>query len=104
MKKILCTCAEGTNRSVTFAHILKYVKNFETMTVGLEYHSPSTLEMMFKWADLIIVPERALLGRIPEKYQHKVRFYDVGPDVYPRPHNPELYAKIKRLLEKDRIA
>jgi predicted protein tyrosine phosphatase len=101
---ILCTCAEGTNRSVTFAHILKYVKDFETMTLGLEYHSWETQQMLFKWADLIIVPERYLLDLIPKKYRDKVKFYDIGPDVYPRPHNPELYAKIKRLLEKDRIA
>jgi predicted protein tyrosine phosphatase len=102
--KILCACAEGNNRSVTFAHILKYVKDFETLTVGLDYNSPETCEMMFKWADVIIVPERSLLDVIPDEYLSKVKFYDVGPDVYPRPHNPELYAKIKRLLEKDRIA
>lgn len=101
--KILCTCAEGNNRAVTFAHIIKYVPGFETMTVGLEYNSPETLELMFRWADVIVVPDDTLLELIPDHHIGKIKFYDIGPDVYPRPHNPELYARIKGLLEKDRI-
>jgi len=101
--KILCTCAHGNNRSVTMAHILKYVPGFETMTIGLEYHTPETKKMMFEWADKILVPEEKLLTLIPEEYKHKVKFYNIGEDKYPRPFNKELYAKAKALMEADKI-
>jgi predicted protein tyrosine phosphatase len=102
--KILCCCSEGANRSVTLAHILRYAPDFETMTVGLKYNSDATVMMMFEWADKILLVERWMITLVPKRYEHKVKIVDIGPDIYPRPYNPELYAKIKRLLEKDRIA
>lgn len=102
-KHILCVCAHGNNRSVTMAWLLKYVENFETLTAGLEYHTPETLRMLFEWADVITVPEKKLLDLIPEEYKHKIKFYDIGEDVYPRHHNPELLRKAKKLMDEDRI-
>lgn len=102
-KHILCCCEHGNNRSVTIAHILKYVEGFETMTIGLAYHTPETKKMMFEWADVIIVPEEKLLSLIPEEYKSKVKFYNIGEDVYPRPFNKVLYAKAKALMEADKI-
>lgn len=103
VKHILCICEHGNNRSVTMAHILKYVDNFETLTAGLAYHTPETLEMLFNWAEVIVVPEEKLLNMIPEEYKHKVKFYNIGEDIYPRPFNKELYAKAKDLMDKDHI-
>lgn len=85
------------------AHVLKYVENFETLTCGLEYHTPETLKMLFEWADVITVPEDKLLALIPEEYKNKVKFYNIGEDVYPRPFNQVLYAKAKELMEADKI-
>jgi len=101
--KILCTCEHGNNRSVTMAHILKYVPGFETMTIGLSYHSEETKKMMFEWADKILVPERKLLALIPKEYESKVKFYDIGEDIYPRPFNKILYDKAKKIMEADKI-
>lgn len=103
VKHILCVCAHGNNRSVTIAWLLKYVENFETLTAGLEYHTPETLQMLFEWADVITVPEKKLIDLIPDVYKHKIKFYDIGPDVYPRPFNPRLLVKAKTLLEADKI-
>jgi len=102
--KILCTCSQGENRSVTFAHILRYVKGFDVMTLGLETNTPETQEMMFHWADVIIVPEDLLLVLIPDEYRSKVKLYDIGEDVYPRPFNRELYRKVKAALDADHVA
>lgn len=85
------------------AHILKYVPGFETLTAGLVYHSSETLKMLFDWADVITVPEDTLLELIPEEYKAKVKFYNIGEDVYPRPFNKELYARAKALMEADKI-
>jgi hypothetical protein len=85
------------------AFILKYVENFETLTVGLLYNSPETLKMLFEWADVITVPEEKLLKLIPDKYKSKVKFYNIGPDIYPRPFNKDLFRKINTLMEGDKI-
>jgi predicted protein tyrosine phosphatase len=102
--RILCSCSQGSNRSVTMAAIIRYVPEFDVLTVGLEVNTPETVEMLCAWADKILIPEPYLAAFIPKPYKAKVKFYDIGPDRYLRPHNEELYAKIKRLLEKDRIA
>lgn len=102
-KHILCVCEHGNNRSVHFAHILKYVDNFETLTAGLAYHSKETLEMLFAWSDIIVVPEQKLLTMIPEEHKSKIKFYNIGEDIYPRPFNKILYAKAKELMNADKI-
>lgn len=103
VKHILCVCAHGNNRSVTMAWLLKYVADFETLTAGVEYHTPETLKMLYEWADVITVPEEKLLVLIPEEYKAKVKFYNIGPDIYSRPHNKELLAKARELMEADKI-
>lgn len=102
-KHILCVCEHGNNRSVTMAWLLKYVEDFETLTAGLAYHTPETLKMLFEWADVITVPEEKLLALVPEEYKAKVKFYNIGPDIYKRPHNPELLSIARKLMEADKI-
>ena len=104
VKHILCVCEHGNNRSVTMAYLLKYVADFEPLTAGLGYHTPETLKMLFEWADVITVPEEKLLAMIPEEYKHKIKFYNIGEDIYPRPHNPELLKKARELMEADKIS
>ena len=103
VKHILCVCEHGNNRSVTMAWLLKYVENFETLTAGLGYHTPETLNMLFEWADVITFPEEKLLALIPEKYKSKTKFYNIGEDVYPRPFNKELLTKARKMMEEDKI-
>lgn len=102
-KHILCVCEHGNNRSVTMAWLLKYVEDFEALTAGLAYHTPETLKMLFEWADVITVPEDKLLTLIPEEYKHKVKFYNIGPDNYPRPFNKDLLNKARVLMNADKI-
>lgn len=95
--KILCVCDQGNNRSVTFAHLLKY-KGHETLSAGLQTNSPETLTMLFKWADIIIIT--AVDQDIPDEFVPKVTLMNVGPDTYPRPFNKELYAQARYLISK----
>lgn len=97
VKKILCVCDQGNNRSVTFAHLLKY-KGYETLSAGLQTNSPETLELLFMWADFIIIT--AVDQVIPAEFVPKVILMDVGPDTYPRPFNKELYSQAKWLINK----
>lgn len=97
--KILTVCDQGNNRSVQFAHLLKYWKH-DVIPVGVTTNTLETLEMLYKWADVIILTDR--VQNIPSEYEDKVKVFDVGADTYPRPFNPELLAKAKQYLEENK--
>jgi predicted protein tyrosine phosphatase len=101
--KILCLCEFGSNRSVHFANVLKHVEGFETLAAGLKKNTPETLEMLSKWADVIVIVDSALLPQVPDKFKDKIKLYDVGPDIYPRPYNEKLLKKAKQLMDRDPI-
>ena len=88
MKHILTVCAQGNNRSVMFAVLLRYKYKCDTIPVGVDTFSPETLDMLYKWADVIICVQDTLRVKIPEQYQSKVKLWNVGPDTFPRPYNP----------------
>lgn len=97
--KLLTVCDQGNNRSVHFAHLLKYWHH-DVIPIGLKTTSESTLLMLFDWADYIIVTDKT--QEIPLQYKEKVRLFDVGEDNYPRPFNPELYQKVREILDQNR--
>jgi predicted protein tyrosine phosphatase len=99
--KIVTVCAQGNNRSVQFASLLRYKYNADTIAVGVDKHTPETLEMLYAWSDIIIVTDKNLAGKIPEKYRSKMKIWDVGPDIYPRPFNPILNHIARKIIEEN---
>lgn len=99
MSKILCVCNEGNNRSVTVAHQLKYLGH-DCIPVGLSTNSQSTLELLCEWADHIIVTDSE--QQVPPQHQSKVRLWDIGPDVFPRPFNKTLLAVVRGREARER--
>lgn len=99
--RILTICDQGNNRSVMFAHLLKYWWN-ECIAAGLKTNSPETLAMLYNWADLIILTEKEQYKEIHPDLNWKVLLLDVWPDNYPRPFNKELHEKVKILLEENK--
>ena len=105
--KILCICDQGNNRSVTFAHLLKYWGN-DTLSAGLSTTSEATLKMLCTWADRIVVTEAKQFDTLydiinpGDILDGKLVVCDVGPDTYPRPFNKDLLAKAKQQLELHR--
>lgn len=98
MKKILVVCDHGNNRSVHFAHHLKYL-DYDVLTAGLLKNSPDTLDMLYRWADTIITT--AAYQHIPDTYASKVTLWDVGKDTYPRPFNPELRQLVRDIIKNN---
>lgn len=96
--KVLCVCDQGNNRSVQFAHLLKYMKH-DTIPVGLSTTSYETLKMLFDWADVIICTDDTQV--IPSEYMHKYKLWNVGPDRFPRPFNHELLTIAKRFIAEN---
>lgn len=99
--KILTVCDQGNNRSVQFAHLLKYWKH-DTIPAGLMTNSKETLEMLYKWADIIILTEDKQITDIPIEYRQKVKLFDVGEDNYPRPFNIDLNRRAREILENNK--
>lgn len=93
-KRILCICRGGSSRSVGIRNVLAWMHGHDALAAGFEGNTPETLEMLFKWAEIIVCARDKFLKEIPEPYQHKVRICEVGRDVYFNP-NPDLYDKCK---------
>lgn len=99
--KILCVCDIGNNRSVHFASQLKFWKH-DTIAIGLDTTTQETLKMLYEWADIILLTENMQRLKMPEGYEAKIKFCDVGIDIYPRPYNAELLAKVRGYLEDNK--
>jgi len=78
--KILTMCRGGNSRSVGMAFLLKYKYNIDSLACGWEKNNPDTLEMLFNWADHILVMEDDFKKFIPEKFKNKLIVTDVGFD------------------------
>ena len=87
--RILTICRMGTVRSVAMAHVLK-VKGFDAIPAGVAANSPETLDMLSKWAELILVMYKPLTRGLNIKFSRKIRITDVGEDVWGNPLHPDL--------------
>ena len=92
---ILTVCRAGLCRSVSLADILKlHYESVDVLPVGIDFNSETTKNMLYEWADKIVVMEQHYLYKIPEIYHPKVIVCDVGPDVWFNPKHPDLISKI----------
>lgn len=97
-KRILCVCSGGNVRSVSLAYILRRLYKYDAIACGIKGNSPYTLDMLYKWADRIIILEGEFRQAIPERFWPKVVIYEVGKDVWHQPMHPELMDKLYKLL------
>jgi hypothetical protein len=104
--KILVLCDQGNNRSVTVAHHLKYWGH-DVLAAGLKTNSQATLLMLCDWADRIIFTEGSQIAELGtiwwrpiKELSEKSQLWDIGPDIYKRPFNPELLAIVRRMMEE----
>ena len=102
MIHILTCCKHGLVRSVGLADVLKlHFKPVDVIPVGLSSNSATTLEMLYQWADWIIVMEERYGKRIPEGYGSKVLVCEVGQDIYGSSHHGSLIDQCWRWCRKN---
>lgn len=99
--KILCVCARGNSRSVALAWILKDHLGLDAIAMGIEANSPETKDMLFKWADKIVLVDKSFEPQIPDEFKPKLKIYDVGGDRFFRGFEPELLNMYSEYLQKD---
>ena len=97
--KILIVCDQGNNRSVTIAGQLKYWGH-DIITCGVSKNSSETLEMLLVWCDRVITTEAGQWEQMPKGFDAKHQLWNVGPDNYPRPYNPELLKIVKGFMSQ----
>ena len=93
MVKIVTVCKQGLVRSVALADVLKlHFEPVDVIPVGLSSNSKETQDMLFKWADEIIVMEEKYAQKIISTFVNVKKVYvcEVGPDIYGNSHNRQL--------------
>jgi predicted protein tyrosine phosphatase len=83
--RFLCLCEGGNSRSVGLAFILKHYCDADAIAAGWRFMSSEALDMLYEWADRIVVMQPYISEKVPEKYADKVSVCDVGEDRYFRP-------------------
>jgi hypothetical protein len=103
--KILCCCEGGNTRSVTLATLLKYrfrdpsrSAGYDVLTCSLGKNDSETLDMLFEWADRILVVEPDMVKEIPEKHHVATRVIPLGRDIWGMSMHPELVPLAHALL------
>lgn len=103
--KVLCVCAAGMVRSQALVFVLKanYAQyGVDALACGVGGNGSDTLQMLYEWAQVIIVLDGTLVPLILEPYRGKVLVFDVGPDRWHDPGSSDLH-NILRELCRERI-
>jgi hypothetical protein len=94
--KVLCLCEGGNVRSVALAAELKACGQ-DAMAAGLRRNSSETLDLLFGWADTIVVMSSELKAQWGTRYDlRQAIVVEVGRDVYGRANHPDLKAVVKK--------
>lgn len=101
--KILCVCQRGNKRSVALAYLLKDKYHHDALSAGWQANSNDTLEMLFSWADRIIVLQESIVGKIIQQFRSKVIVFDVGEDRWQSPFEGDLLNQLDVFIHKSKI-
>lgn len=88
--RILVLCQGGNSRSVAISMMLKYKFDVDAMSASIERNTDSTLEMLFDWADLIIITQEKFRENIRKPWMGNVVIMDIGHDRWANPMSIEL--------------
>lgn len=100
-KKIVTVCARGNSRSVALAFIFKDVLGHDAVAIGIESAGDDLKELLFTWADKIILVDETFKDLIPNKYKDKLLVWHVGVDRFFRGFEPDLLDMYKDYIEKE---
>jgi len=67
------------------AFLLKSFCGHDAIAMGWRLTSPETQELLYRWADHVIIMQLQFEEKVPEQYRSKVKVCDVGEDRYFHP-------------------
>ncbi len=106
MSKVVTVCQGGQVRSVGLKYVLRYTYGHDVLACGWEGNTAETREMLFKWADYIVIMEPHFEQYIPEEHKvksdgsRKLFCYDVGADNYHNAFHPTLQKILHGMVKK----
>lgn len=80
--KVLCLCQKGNSRSVVLAWLLRKMFKHETLAAGMVTTSRATRDLLYQWADRIILVVPKYQHWVPQEYMDKLRVIDAGGDPW----------------------
>lgn len=95
--KVLCLCQKGNSRSVVLAWYLRKLFGHETLAAGMVTASRSTRQMLYEWADRIILVVPRYKHWIPPEFIGKLRVVDAGCDPW-KSHDEALIGRYRDQL------
>jgi predicted protein tyrosine phosphatase len=103
--KVVTVCQGAHVRSVALKYLLTYKYGHEVLACGWESNTAETRNMLFEWADIIVIMQKEFEKYVPEQYhnkgdERKLYSYDVGEDRYGNPFHPELQEGLIQMIEK----
>ena len=98
--KILTICERGNSRSVMLAYLLKDGYGHDAIACGIRANTGETMDMLYKWADKIILVDKDFIPEVPQEFHSKMKVWDVGKDRFFMPNN-ELLTIYQDLINKD---
>lgn len=122
--KILTVCQGGHVRSVALKYLLHYggYGQHDVIACGWQSNTQETREMLYEWADLIIVMQPEFAQFVPEKFHTKWKpndigtsnwkegdtvrrlyCFDVGQDRYGNAFHPELQAMLRSMIDRSKL-
>lgn len=93
-------CQGGNSRSVGCAFLLKYQYGVDALACGWEKNSKETLNLLFSWADYIIIMQGIFAQYVTEEYHKKLIIVDVGEDIWFNSLHPDLLKRCNEILQK----
>ena len=65
-------------------------RGHDALQAGVDLNTPETIAMLASWADVILVAETAMSGRVPAEFAVKCVDSGLGADRWGNPLHPEL--------------
>jgi hypothetical protein len=101
--KVLCLCQKGNSRSVVLAWLLRKRFGHEAIPAGMVTTSRSTRDMLYRWADRIILVVPRYAHWVPEEFRDKLRVVDAEGDPF-KGHDEALLKRYESKLDAMDVA
>ena len=96
--RFLTMCEGGNVRSVALAFVLKDNYGQDAIACSWRSNTRETRNMLYAWADYIVVMQPHFAEHVPGEFAPKVRCVDVGPDSYGTPMHGDLLAELNKVV------
>ena len=98
--KFLVVCEGGAVRSVALASVLRWDFGQQAVAISGSKSDPELVDLLSGWADYIVVMWTPAVEKIRKKYAHKIRVFDIGPDIWLNSMHRDLLNKVGEQADK----